>query len=433
MDGSRESTTELLAKAQRYLAGGVMHHLTALPPEERVVMTRGKGSHIWDSDGREYIDYYLGSASLVLGHSHPEVLEAVRAQQELGTQFFELTPPAVLLAELLVEVVPCAERVKYANSGSEATAAALRIARAHRGKDKILKFEGAYHGTHDWAVWAALHQKPISYPASEADSLGVPRALSEYVLVAPYNDLETTRTIIAEHAHELGAVIAEPLLGNVKPKPGFLRGVREVTRAHGIPLIFDEVVSGFRLALGGAQEYYGVVPDMAALGKSLGGGFPIGAIVGGAELMEPVTPTAVAAGRFAMYTGTFSGNPVSCAAAVATIRALKRPGTYERLHAVGQRLADGLREISRRLELPAFVVNEGPMVDLWFTETEIASYPDIWTADPALGRKFKLELMHHGVWSPPGLKMFLSLAHSDADIDRTLAVADAAMRVLRAG
>ena len=380
--------------------------------------------------GREYVDYYLGSASLVLGHAHPEVLEAVRAQQELGTQFFELTPAAIQLAERLTQVVPCAERVKFANSGSEATAAALKLARAHTGRDHVLKFEGAYHGTHDWAVWGALHRTPLDYPRAEPDSTGVPRGLQDYVLVAPYNDLAAASALIRAHRDRLAAVMMEPLLGNVRPAPGFLEGVRAVTLECGIPLIFDEVVSGFRLALGGAQEHYGVVPDLAALGKSLGGGYPIGAIVGRTDLFDSVTPAAIERGRFAMYTGTFSGNPVSCAAALATLDVLQRPGTFARLHALGQNLADGLREISDRLGLATFIISEGPMVDLWFTDQAVASYPASWAADAERGRAFKLGLMRRGIWSPPGLKMFLSLVHTDEDIARTLEAAEGAMKAL---
>lgn len=425
------NTRQLLADAETYLAGGSLHHLTRLPDGVRTVIARGQGSHVWDTDGIEYIDYYLGSSALTLGHAHPEVVDAVRRQAELGSTFFEMTLPAIELATLVVEAVPCAERVKYAGTGSEATALALRIARAHTGNDVVLKFEGAYHGTHDWALWGALHRQPINYPRAAPDSQGIPSGLSKYVLLAPYNDLSPAAAIIRQHKDELAAVIAEPLLGNVKPRPGFLAGVREVTRECGIPLIFDEVVSGFRLALGGAQEYYGVVPDLTALGKSLGGGYPIGAVVGRTELMECLTPRAVSAGRHVVYSGTFSGNPVSCAAGVATLRVLKRPGTYERLHALGQVLGDGLREIGHRLDVPVFVVNEGPMVDLWFTEKEIESYPDTWTADVERARKFKVGLMQRGVWSPPGLKMFLSLAHTDEDIGRTLEAAEASMRTLK--
>ena len=236
MESRRWDTRALLASAERCLAGGVLHHLTALPPEARVVLVRGQGSRVWDSEGCEYIDYYLGSAALVLGHAHPEVLEAVRAQQELGTQFFELTPAAIQLAERLTQVVPCAERVKFANSGSEATAAALKLARAHTGRDHVLKFEGAYHGTHDWAVWGALHRTPLDYPRAEPDSTGVPRGLQNYVLVAPYNDLAAASALIRAHRHRLAAVMMEPLLGNVRPAPGFLEGVRAVTLECGIPL-----------------------------------------------------------------------------------------------------------------------------------------------------------------------------------------------------
>lgn len=412
------------------MAGGVLHHLSAISGRPPIVVMRGQGSRVWDSDGREYVDYYLGSASMVLGHAHPAVVDAVRRQLENGTHFFELNPAAIDLAELVVEAVPCAERLKYAMSGTEAVLAAVRVARAHTGKHKILKFEGAYHGSHDWMLWGYRHRRAIDYPRAEPDSAGIPRDLQSFVLVAPYNDLDTFAALLDRHTDELAAVVAEPLLGNVKPKPGFLEGVRRLTRERDIPLIFDEVVTGFRMALGGAQEYYGVVPDLTGLGKSLGGGHPIGALVGRADLMDYFSPARVATGDAVLHVGTYSGNPVSCAAGAATIRELKKPGAFERLHAIGRDLADGLREISARLSIPTFVVNEGPMVDVWFTDRQIASYPDTWSADSAKASKFKLGLLDRGIWSPPGHKMFLSLAHEDADIARTLEAAEASMRTL---
>ena len=422
----------LLADARAYLAGGVLHHAMPLPDEVDTMLVRGQGSHVWDIEGREYIDYYMGSSAMTLGHAHPEVTAAACRQAEQGSTFCALTPPAVELARRIVEAVPCAERVKFCGTGSEATALALRLARAYTGRETVLKFEGAYHGTHDWAVWGSVHREKIRYPhPASPDSRGVPMGLGRWVLVAPYNDLAGTAGLIRERRGELAAVIAEPLLGNMRPRPGFLAGLREVTRECGIPLIFDEVVTGFRLALGGAQEYYGVVPDLAALGKTLGGGFPIGAVAGRAEFFETVTPRALSQGRAALSTGTYSGNPVSCAAGAAAIDVLRRPGTYERLHQVGKMLGDGVRDISRRLGVPTFVVQEGPMVDLWFTEQPVESYPDTWRADRERAWRFKTGLMQRGVWSPPGLKMFLSLAHTDDDVARTLTAVEASMRELR--
>ena len=276
----------------------------------------------------------------------------------------------MLLAEQLVEVVPCAERVKFANSGSEATAAAVKFARAHTGRDRILKFEGAYHGTHDWAVWgSAPPGAPRLSGGRSRTRSACPATLGAYVLVAPYNDLAAAGALIREHRAELAAVIVEPLLGNVPPKPGFLDGVRAVTSECGIPLIFDEVVSGFRLALGGAQEYYGVVPDLAALGKSLGGGYPIGAIVGRDRALRV---------RHARRGRSAGGSPCTRGPSAAIRSPARRPWRPSRCCSSpgrssgstrwDRRLADGLREISRRLGVATFVVSEGPMVDLWFTD-----------------------------------------------------------------
>jgi glutamate-1-semialdehyde 2,1-aminomutase len=433
MNDGHNQTEAMRQAAARYLAGGVLHHLTAIRGIPLPIMVRGKGSHLWDSDGKEYIDYYLGSASIVLGHAHPAVVDAVRRQEERGSNFFEITPATLELAQLVVESVPCAEVLKYAPTGTEAVATSLRIARAITGKNKILKFEGANHGSNDMQFWGYRHREPLDYPRAEPDSIGVPKEIGKYVLVAPYNDLAATEALIRANKDDLAAVIAEPLLGNVRPKPGFLEGVRRITAERSIPLVFDEIVSGFRLALGGAQEFYGVVPDMTALGKSLGGGYPIGALVGSRKYLDILSPAEVAAGRYVMQVGTFSGNPISCTAGAATIKALRAPGTYERLHAIGRTLGDGLREIAGRLGIPMFVVNVGPMVDMWFTDREIDSYPATWIADTATMRRFKLGLIERGIWSPPGLKMFLCLSHSDEDIARTLEAAEASMRALKPG
>jgi glutamate-1-semialdehyde 2,1-aminomutase len=279
-------------------------------------------------------------------------------------------------------------------------------------------------------LWGYRHAQRLDYPHARPDSLGIPESLGQYILVAPYNDIATTRAIIIEHRHELAAVVAEPFLGNIAPRPGFLEGLRALTQELDLPLIFDEVVTGFRLALGGAQAHYGVTPDLTALGKSLGGGHPIGALVGRADLMDYFSPGRVASGDAVLHVGTFSGNPVSCAAGAATLKVLMRPGAFERLHAIGQMLGEGLRDISRRLARPTFVMNAGPTVDLWFIDRPVQSYPDTFHADRALARRFRLGLVERGVWAPPGHKMFLSLAHSDEDIALTLQAAEESMRSL---
>ncbi|MFQ5872450.1 MAG: aspartate aminotransferase family protein [Dehalococcoidia bacterium] len=426
-------TGELMERAERYLAGGVFHHATLgrLPDDLNRVMARGQGSRLWDVEGREYIDYVMGSGPLILGHAHPEVVAAVQQQVASGSQFYNLSESLVELSETIVEAVPCAERVKYAGTGNEATLAALRLARAYKGKSKILKLEGAYHGTHDYAAWAGRHKEAFEYPYGPADSAGIPDVLAKEVLIGPFNDLDTLSAIIEENRDELAAVIVEPLQRNIPPAPGFLQGLREVTRENDVLLIFDEVVTGFRLAWGGAQEFYGVVPDMACLGKVIGGGYPIGAVVGREEVFYSVTPEAVASGEAVMLSGTFTGNPVTAAAGVATLQILQQPDTYKRLNEKGGRLGDGLKELSQMLELPAYVCQVGSVVDIMFTDREVHQYRDTWSADAERGYNFRIGLMRRGIWAPPGPKSYVSLAHTEEDIDRTLEAAEEAMRDLR--
>jgi len=423
-----KSNSDLLADASRYLAGGVLHHATALRDRPPIVVVKARGSHIWGAEGKHYIDYYMGSASLPLGHAHPEIIAAVEKQQVLGTHFFELSPPAIELAKLIVEMVPSAERVKFATSGTEAVLAAVRVARAVTGRTKIVKFEGAYHGSHDPVLWGYRPRQRSEYPLAQPDSLGIPHQYGEHVLLVPYNDAQAAIATIEKFRRDIAAVLMEPVLGNIEPAAGFLESVRDATSTLNIPLIFDEVVTGFRLAAGGAQEYYHVTPDLTALGKSLGGGYPIGAVAGRSDLMEMFSPKRVREGQVVRHVGTHSGNPVSCAAAVATLNVLRRPGSFERLHAVAQKLANGLRVISSELGIETFIVNIGPMVDIWFTDKKMEQYADYQFADVAKSETFKNGLLARGIWSPPGLKFFLSLAHSDEDVEQTLAAAREAMR-----
>src|SRR5881296_2885288 len=286
---------DLLARAARVLPGGLLGSHRSGPGLEFVVK-EGRGAYLYDMAGRRYLDYLLGSGPMLLGHAHPAVVEAVERQMARGTSYFLLNEPAIELAEEIVRAVPCAEQVRYTSSGSEATFFALRVARAFRKRDKILKFEGGFHGTHDYSLMSVGPRVPKAFPAPTPDSAGIPHAISDEVLVAPFNDLAETEAIITAHHESLAAVIMEPFQRLVVPDRTFLAGVREVTQRFGVPLIFDEIVTGFRFAYGGAQEYYGVVPDIAALGKIIGGGFPLAAVVGSAEIMRHLAPAMEATG-----------------------------------------------------------------------------------------------------------------------------------------
>lgn len=414
----------MLAKAQRYFPGASNGNV-ALSPEYGFVIASGQGARVYDIEGHEWIDYLLGSGPMILGHAHPEVVAAVQEQLSRGTTFFHPHVKAIELAEAIVDAVPCAEQVRYTSSGTEATFFALRVARAFRGRDKILKFEGGYHGSHDYAMMNVEGQAPEEYPRAVRGSAGIPRSLEQEVLIAPYNDLERTTAIIDTHHDALGAVIVEPLQRVLSPLPGFLQGLREITARYDIPLIFDEVVTGFRFAYGGAQEYYGVVPDLAALGKIVGGGYPLAAVVGKAEIMASFAePNAdgVAVGQV----GTLNGNPIAATAGLATLAVLRQPGTYERLHAIGKRLRDLLEATLREHDVAGQVLGDGPLYQVLFTDKPVHTYRDGLGADADKLRTFHNELLTHGVLKSPS-KGYVSLAHSDADIDTTARAFDVAM------
>src|SRR5262250_2608274 len=271
--------SQILEVAAQHLPGGVLGS-SRMPDDLAFVVKRGRGSKLWDVSGREYIDYLLGSGPMILGHAHPAVVAAVREQLEHGTTYFLVNEPVIKLADELCRAVPCAEQVRFTSTGSEATFFALRAARSWRKREKVMKFEGGYHGSHDYALMSSSPRSPKAFPAATADSAGIPHVIQDEVLIAPYNDLATVEALLAVHADSLAAVIVEPFQRLIPPAPGFLQGLRELTRRRDIPLVFDEVVTGFRLAYGGAQEFYGVVPDLAAVGKIVGGGFPLAAVCG---------------------------------------------------------------------------------------------------------------------------------------------------------
>jgi len=349
----------------------------------------------------------------------------VRDQLDKGSTFFNLNDKSIELAGEIIDAVACAEQLRFTSTGSEATFFALRVARAFRGRDKIMKFEGGFHGNHDYAVMSTEGQAASDGPYGIRGSSGIPACLEQEVLIAPFNEIERAAAIIESHHDELGAVIVEPFQRALSPVPGFLQGLRDATAQYGIPLIFDEVVTGFRFAYGGAQEYYGVVPDLAALGKIIGGGYPLAAVVGSAEIMSCFAQPDER-GVSVAQVGTLNGNPIAAAAGLATLEILRRPGSYERLQATGDRLREQLLATLREHQVPGQVLGEGPVFHLVFTERPVHTYRDMLTGDAEKNRVFHEALMANGVLKPAA-KGYASLAHSDEDLAQSAKAFDAAM------
>jgi len=422
----------LLDRAVEVMPGGTLGTFR-LPDEVQVVVREGRGSKVYDVDGREYIDYILGSGPMLIGHAHPAVVEAVSAQVARGSTFYLPTEPAIRLAERIVASAPCAEQVRFVSTGNEAITYALRLARAFTGRDTILKLEGGFHGLGDYAQYSMAPPAEPDFPRPHASSAGVPKVLEQTVLVAPFNDLETTSRIIAEHASELAAVIVEPLQRSVVPKAGFLQGVRQVARDHAIPFILDEVVTGYRLAWGGAQEYYDVDCDLAAYGKAISGGYPLAAIAGRADILSLCDPRRARQPGYVQIGGTHAGNPIAATAGLATLDVLEQPGTYERLRAIGTRLRDGLVEVGRVVGLPLQVPGEAPVFQPIISEHHVTDARSLARHDVAATIAFGVQLAREGVLFPVGsvgAKMYVSTVHTEDDVDRTLAAAERALRVV---
>jgi glutamate-1-semialdehyde 2,1-aminomutase len=423
---ARESA--LLESARRLLPAGV--RTTTGSPDDALVVAEAHGAHLTDASGNEYVDYLLGSGPMLLGHAHPAVVEAVTRQVARGSSYLMVSEPAIALAEEIVRAVPCAEQVAFHSSGSESTFFALRVARAYRRRDAILKFEGGFHGMSDYALMSnQWTPRPAAYPEAVPNSAGIPRALAREVLIAPFNDAATATDLIERHHDALAAVIIEPLQRTIPPAPGFLQALRDVTRRYDVPLVFDEVVTGFRLAYGGAQEYYGVTPDLCALGKSISGGHPLSVLCGSTKLMRHVDPIRAATGDHAQQTGTYSGNPISCAVALAILGELKKPDSYTRLFATGRRLMDGLRAALTEARIPAQVTGEPPCFEVWFTDRPITDFRSTLGADRARHARFTAGLLARGIVKAHE-KFFVSLAHDERDVARTLEAVRAALGTL---
>lgn len=389
---------------------------------------RGEGSRFLDIDGNWYIDYVLSWGPLILGHAHPEVVEATTKALQKGTSFGAPTLAETELAELIAASVPGIDEVRLVSSGTEATMSALRLARAATGRNRILKFAGCYHGHADLLlVQAGSGVATLGLP----DSPGVPKGATEDTLVAPYNDLAAVQQIFAESGDEIAAIIVEPVAGNmgmVQPVEGFLEGLRQVTKAHDAVLIFDEVMTGFRVSPSGAVGLFGIEPDLVTFGKVVGGGFPLAAYAGKREIMEHVAPAG------SMYqAGTLSGNPVATAAGIATVTALQREGVWDGIAAKAGRLIEGLNQAASAASLPFQAAHVGTMAGMFFQDAPVSNYEDAKLSDTEAFGCFFTAMLDRGVYFAPSQfeALFLSAAHSDEDIERTVSAAAEAFVIAR--
>ncbi len=416
----------LYAEAQRYMPGGVNSPVRAFRAVggEPLFVARGEGPYIYDADGRRYIDYVLSWGPLILGHAHPQVVGALKKAAERGISYGAPTALETELAKRVVEAVPSIEMVRFVNSGTEATMSALRLARAFTGRSKIIKFEGCYHGHADFLlVRAGSGVTTLGLP----DSAGVPEAIAQDTLIAPYNDLQAVESLFSENRGDIAAVIVEPVAGNmgvIPPEPGFLEGMRKMTRAEGALLVFDEVITGFRVAYGGAQALYGITPDLTCLGKVIGGGLPVGAYGGRREIMEMVAPLGPV-----YQAGTLSGNPLSMTAGIETLKVLAQPGFYQRLEEKSARLAAGLRAAAEAAMTPVFQTRVGSMFCTFFSAERVIDHASAKRSDSNRYALFFRAMLENGVYLAPSQfeAGFLSLAHSEQDIDRTIEAAEAAL------
>ena len=421
------TSKEWLERAERHIPGGVNSPVRAFgavgghPP----FISRGSGARLWDVEGRSYLDFVGSWGPLILGHAHPEIVGALEEAARRGTSFGAPTPLEVELAEKLCQSLPSMEKVRLVNSGTEATMSALRLARGATGRKAVIKFEGCYHGHAD-----SLLAKAGSGVATFnlPDSAGVPEEFVRFTLTLPYNDLPAVEKLFAQRGEEIAAIILEPVAGNmgcVLPAPGFLEGLRALTEQHGALLLFDEVITGFRIAPGGAQERFGVRADLTTLGKVIGGGLPVGAYGGRADLMDQVAPLGPV-----YQAGTLSGNPLAVTAGLTALGLLERPGVYEQLEARGRQLARGLQEAAGKAGVPIQVNRCGSMLTVFFSGQPVRDYASARRCDTERFARFHRALLERGVYWPPSQfeTAFVSLAHSEAEIEQTVAAAREAFR-----
>lgn len=413
---------EIFAAAQKLMPGGVSSPVRAFKSVggQPIVFDKVEGAYIWDVDGNKYIDYVGTWGPAICGHAHPEVIASLQQALLKGTSFGAPCVQENILAEMVIDAVPSIEMVRFVNSGTEACMSVLRLMRAFTGRDKIIKFEGCYHGHADmFLVKAGSGVATLGLP----DSPGVPKTTTTNTLTAPYNDLEAVKALFEQNPNEIAGVILEPVVGNagfIPPDGGFLEGLRELTKENGALLVFDEVMTGFRIAYGGVQEKFGITPDLTTLGKVIGGGLPVGAYGGRKDIMALVAPAGP------MYqAGTLSGNPLAMTAGIKTLEILQKPGTYEYLDKITQKLIDGLLSIAREAGHQVTGGHISGMFGMFFTGEPVHNYEDAKKADVNKFARFHRGMLERGIYLAPSQfeAGFTSLAHTEEDIDKTLEVA----------
>ncbi|OMH40292.1 glutamate-1-semialdehyde 2,1-aminomutase [Desulfurobacterium indicum] len=422
-----EKSMRLFEEAKKYIPGGVNSPVRAFKSVGDVprFIERAKGSHIWDVDGNEYIDYVCSWGPMILGHAHDEVIAAIKEQAEKGTSYGAPTELEVKLAKMIVEMVPSVEKVRMVNSGTEATMSAIRLARGYTKRDKVVKFEGCYHGHVDsLLVKAGSGLATFGVPTSP----GIPEDFAKHTITVPYNNVDALKKVIDEAGDDIACVIMEPVMANaglILPESGFLEKVREITAEKGILLIFDEVITGFRLAPGGAQEYFGITPDLSCFGKIIGGGLPVGAFGGKAEIMDYLAPEGPV-----YQAGTLSGNPLAMVAGIKTLEILKRPGVYEALREKGKKFAEGIKAAAEKAGVADKLCfkNLESISCVFFTSEMVKDYASAATSNTEAYAAYFREMLKRGVYLAPSQfeVAFVSTAHTDDDIERTIAAAEEA-------
>jgi len=400
----------LLERAAQVLPAGGFG--TAAPT---ICVARGEGAYVWDENGRQFIDLLIGSGPMLVGHSHPEVVAAVQEQLPLGQTFFVNNARRIELAEQIVAAVASADKISFVSTGGEADMFALSLARAHTGRPKLMKFEGGYHGMSDHALMSLAPDRMVNFPMAVPDSAGISEHVRDTTVVAPFNDPEVFVQLLDEHEGEIAGVIIEPLQRIIPPQPGWLELVRAETAKRGIVLIFDEVVTGYRLAYGGAQEKYGVTPDLCTLGKIIGGGFPLAAIAGSEAIMAHFDKALVGPEGFTYQVGTLSGNPVAAVAGLKTLEILRRPGTYERMQASGRYLMDAFRSSFERTGISVQIVGDPMLFEVVFADAPVRNYRGVLTSNKTAEAHFNKGMRARGILKPPG-KIYVHMALSDADL-----------------
>jgi glutamate-1-semialdehyde 2,1-aminomutase len=432
----RKQSEQWFERAQQSLVEGVNSPSrgAAVYSPGPVFLERGQGSHVWDADGNEYIDFMMSFGALIQGHAHPKLIEVTSKAIAEGSHFAASTSAEVEAAERLKRMVPSAELVRFANTGTEATMLALRLARAHTRRTKFLKFEGHYHGWYDpYLLNAHSHPPeqlgPPDNPSRIPDSQGIPASTLDDVVLAPWNDVPALESVMKQHGRELAAVITEPIMANmgcILPRDGYLQRIRELTQNHGALLILDEVVTGFRYAPGGCQEFYGIKPDLSTFGKALGAGFPVGAVAGPRSILERMRP----ADDMVLHYGTFNGHRLTMKIISANLDLLTADGAYKNLHTIGNAAVAGLREVFRKREINAIVQGFGPMFQIYFTSRDaIHDYRDYCThVDTQRYSRFVHRLLEQGIYMTPsnGLHWIISTVHSEKDVAALIEAADRA-------